>query len=159
MKIKIAFLKNSAPNIWAKSFSESCNYSLRRGSMALSKIPKVWTYPISFRPSTIKTIFLVSQFRESPSPGVSITMTGSSLRLFSHLVRTTSNELVSDSVPPDTLKCLAPQIEFAVVDLPWPVQPIMQITGNLFDCSSLPAKAAYLNSFLRSSGISIILDC
>jgi hypothetical protein len=153
VKIKIAFLKNSVPNIWAKSFSESCNYSLRRGSMAFSKIPKVWTYPISFRPSTIKTIFLVSQFRESPSPGVSITMTGSSLGLFPHLVRTSSNELVSDSEPPDTLKCLAPQIEFAVVDLPRPVRPIMQMAGNLFDCSSLTAKAAYFNFSRRSSGI------
>jgi len=154
----MAFPKNSG-NIWVKSFIEPCNDSSSRGCKALNTSRKVLTYPISNRPSTIRAIFLVSRFRESIVPGVSITMNGSSFRLFYHLVRTTSNELVSDSAPPDTSKWSAPQIEFAVVDLPEPVYPIKQMLGSLLACSSLPAKTAYKNSSLRSSGIEMIFAC
>jgi hypothetical protein len=66
-------------------------------------------------------------------------------------------ELVSDSVPADTVNFSVPLMEFAVEDLPWPVKPIMQTTLNFLASSSLPTKAALSKAFSCSPfGTSII---
>ena len=56
-------------------------------------------------------------------------------------------ELVSDSVPAETVNFSWPLMEFAVEDFPWPVKPIMQTTLNFLDSSSFPALAAMSKAF------------
>ena len=144
------------PNIWLKIFMVACSCSFRRGSSAFKMIRKECTYPICLRPHTTLAMCSVSRCLESPNPGVSRTMTGSSSLMPCHLVSRPATESVSDSEPADTVNFSRPQMEFAVEDLPWPVIPIMHTTLNFLESCSLPAIAAESKAFSWSSGTSII---
>ncbi len=136
----------------------SCRYSLKRDSPEFKMIRNAFTYPICFRLQTIYAMCPVSRPFESPNPGVSMTMTGSSPSTPCHVASSPVTESVSDVVLQDSLNFCWPQMEFAVVDLPLPVCPMSATILNFSDSASLPANAAAVkaSSHTESFGTSII---
>jgi hypothetical protein len=106
----------------------------------------------------MRAMCCASRPSESPNPGVSITIIGSSPCMPRHLANTPVTPLVSDFKPDDVLNALWPTSEFASEDLPWPLTPIATETRIFSDISSLPAEVAASKTFSRSpGGTSIIL--